>query len=111
MNKAPINQSDHDKDKHLESDQNKYVLRLYVAGSTLNSRTAITNIEKICKENLDGRYILEVIDLYQQPQLAAGDQIVALPTLIKELPPPLRRIIGDLSDTEKVLVGLDLKPI
>ena len=73
--------------------------------------TAITNIKKICEENLNERYILEVIDLYQQPLLAAGHQIIAIPTLIKELPPPLRRIIGDLSDTDKVLVGLDLKPL
>jgi circadian clock protein KaiB len=90
---------------------NKYLLRLYVAGTTPRSMAAITNIKKICEENLDGRYVLEVIDLYQQPQLAAGHQIIAIPTLIKELPPPLRRIIGDLSDTEKVLVGLDLKPL
>lgn len=87
----------------------KYLLRLYVAGSTQRSMTAITNIRKICEDNLKGRYVLEVIDLYQQPKLAAGDQIVALPTLIKKIPPPLRRIIGDLSDTEKVLIGLDLK--
>jgi circadian clock protein KaiB len=89
----------------------KYLLRLYVAGSTIRSMTAITNIKKICEENLNERYILEVIDLYQQPLLAAGHQIIAIPTLIKELPPPLRRIIGDLSDTDKVLVGLDLKPL
>jgi circadian clock protein KaiB len=88
----------------------KYVLRLYVAGSTARSMAAIINIKKICEEKLQGLYILEVIDLYQQPLLAAGHQIIAIPTLIKELPPPLRRIIGDLSDTEKVLVGLDLKP-
>lgn len=87
----------------------KYLLRLYVAGSTQRSMSAITNIRKICEDNLKGRYVLEVIDLYQQPKLAAGDQIVALPTLIKKIPPPLRRIIGDLSDTEKVLIGLDLK--
>ena len=89
----------------------KYVLRLYVAGSTARSMAAIINLKKICEEKLAGQYILEVIDLYQQPLLAAGHQIIAIPTLIKELPPPLRRIIGDLSDTEKVLVGLDLKPV
>lgn len=89
----------------------QYLLRLYVAGTTQRSMAAIANIRKICEENLQGRYVLEVIDLYQQPQLAAGDQIVALPTLIKKLPPPLRRIIGDLSDTDKVLIGLDLKAI
>ena len=89
----------------------KYLLRLYVAGTTQRSMSAITNIRKICEENLKGRYMLEVIDLYQQPKLAQGEQIVALPTLIKKIPPPLRRIIGDLSDTEKVLIGLDLKPL
>lgn len=89
----------------------KYLLRLYVAGTTQRSMSAITNIRTICEENLKGRYVLEVIDLYQQPKLAQGDQIVALPTLIKKIPPPLRRIIGDLSDTEKVLIGLDLKPL
>ncbi len=94
-----------------DSKSRKYVLRLYVAGSTARSMAAISNIKKICEEQLEGRYSLEVIDLYQQPELAAGHQIIAIPTLIKELPPPLRRIIGDLSDTEKVIVGLDLKPL
>jgi circadian clock protein KaiB len=86
-----------------------YILKLYVAGQTPRSLSAIANIKKICEEHLQGRYELEVIDLYQQPQLAQGDQIIALPTLIKKIPPPLRRIIGDLSDTERVLVGLDIK--
>jgi len=86
-----------------------YVLRLYVAGQSPRSVTAIANIKKICVEELHGKYDLEVIDLHQQPQLAQGDQIIAVPTLIKRLPPPLRRIIGDLSDTERVLVGLDIK--
>jgi circadian clock protein KaiB len=90
-------------------ESNHYVLRLYVAGQTPKSLSAITNIKKICEENLQGRYELEVIDLYQQPQLAQGDQIIALPTLIRKLPPPLRRIIGDLSNTERVLVGLDIR--
>ena len=93
------------------SQPGKYLLRLYVAGTTPRSMAAIANIQKICAEKLDGRYVLEVIDLYQQPQLAAGHQIIAILTLIKELPPPLRRIIGDLSDTDKVLIGLDLKPM
>ena len=88
---------------------NRYVLRLYVAGQTPKSVDAITNIKKICDENLMGRYALDVIDLYQQPQLAQGEQIIAVPTLIKKLPLPLRRIIGDMSNTERVLVGLDLK--
>ncbi len=86
-----------------------YLLRLYVAGQTPKCLSAIANIKKICEENLQGRYELEVIDLYEQPQLAQGDQIVALPTLIKKIPQPLRRIIGDLSDTERVLVGLDIR--
>ena len=86
-----------------------YVLRLYVAGQTPKSVDAITNIKKICEENLKGRYVLDVIDLYQQPQLAQGEQIIAVPTLIKKWPLPLRRIIGDMSNTERVLVGLDLR--
>ena len=81
----------------------RYELRLYVAGMTPRSTRAIANIKEICED-------LRVIDLYQQPALAEGDQIIALPTLIKKLPPPLRRIIGDLSDRERVLIGLDLKP-
>ncbi len=85
------------------------ILRLYVAGLMPKSTFAIANLKKICEENLHGRYELEVIDLYQQPQLAQGDQIVAVPTLIKQLPAPLRRVIGDMSDTERVLVGLDLR--
>jgi circadian clock protein KaiB len=87
----------------------RYVLRLYVAGKSPKSVNAIANLKKICEENLQGRYELEVIDLYQQPQLAQGEQIIALPTLIKKLPPPLRRIIGDMSNTERVLVGLDIR--
>lgn len=88
----------------------RYELRLYVAGMTPRSARALTNIKDICEEHLLGRYDLQVIDIYQQPVLAAGEQIVALPTLLKKLPQPLRRIIGDLSDRERVLVGLDLKP-
>jgi circadian clock protein KaiB len=86
-----------------------YLLRLYVTGTTVHSVRAISNIKKICEEHLKGRYNLEVIDLYQQPNLARGEQILAAPTLIKRLPVPLRRIIGDMSNTERVLVGLDLK--
>jgi circadian clock protein KaiB len=87
-----------------------YVLRLYVAGLNRLSLRAIENLRKICEENLEGRYELEVIDIYQQPVLARGEQIIAAPTLIKQLPLPLRRFIGDLSQTEKILVGLDLRP-
>ncbi|HUW00217.1 MAG TPA: circadian clock KaiB family protein [Gallionella sp.] len=86
-----------------------YILKLYVAGQSPKSVSAITNIKKICEENLQGRYELDVIDLYQQPQLAQGEQIIAIPTLIRKLPPPLRRIIGDMSNTERVLVGLDIR--
>jgi circadian clock protein KaiB len=88
----------------------KYVLRLYIAGLTPRSQRAITNIKKICEENLHGRYDLEVIDVYQQPVLAKGEQIIAAPTLIKRLPLPLRKFIGDLSDSERILLGLDLRP-
>ena len=84
------------------------VLRLYVAGSTARSAQAIANVMRICDEHLRGAYKLEIIDLYQQPQLAKGEQIVAVPTLVKRLPLPLRRVIGDMSKTERVLVGLDL---
>jgi circadian clock protein KaiB len=87
----------------------KYLLRLYVTGTTFNSIKALKNIRKICDSNLKGRCDLEVIDIYQQPVLAEGDQIVAVPTLIKKLPLPLRKFIGDLSDAEKILLGLDLK--
>ena len=87
----------------------QYDLRLYVAGMTPRSTRAIANIKAICEEHLKGFYALRVIDLYQQPQLAQGEQIIAAPTLIKKLPLPLRRIIGDMSKTERVLVGLDLR--
>lgn len=87
-----------------------YVLRLFVTGTTPKSIRAITSLRKICEEHLNGCYDLEVIDLYQQPELAEGNQIIAAPTLIKQLPAPLRRIIGDMSNTEKVLLGLDIKP-
>jgi circadian clock protein KaiB len=87
----------------------KYVLRLYVAGATPKSMRAITNIKEICEDHLKGRYELEVVDIYQQPVLAKGEQIVAVPTLVKQLPLPLRRFIGTLADKERILVGLDLK--
>ncbi len=85
-------------------------LRLYVAGQTPKSLQAFANLKRICEEHLAGQYQIEVIDLLQQPQLAQGDQILALPTLVRKLPQPVRKIIGDLSDTERVLVGLDLRP-
>jgi circadian clock protein KaiB len=92
-----------------ENESEVYVLRLYITGITPRSSTAIANLKRICEEHLKGRYNLEVIDIYQQPALAAGDQIIAVPTLIKQLPLPLRKMIGDMSDTEHVLLGLDLK--
>jgi len=89
--------------------EQRYILRLYITGVTPQSIRAVANVKKICEEHLQGRYKLEVVDLYQQPQLAKGEQIIAAPTLIKKLPLPLRRIIGDMSKTERVLVGLDLR--
>ena len=83
-------------------------LRLYVAGQTPKSIMALTNLKKLCEEHLKGKYTLDVIDLLQKPQLAKGDQILAIPTLVRKLPVPIRKIIGDLSNTERVLVGLDL---
>ena len=91
-----------------KAEASQYVLRLYVAGINKKSSQAIATIQKICEEHLNNKYELEVIDTYQHPDLAKRDQIVALPTLIKELPSPLQRIIGDLSSTQKVLVGLNL---
>ena len=85
-------------------------LRLYIAGQTPRSVIAFANLKKLCEEHLSGRYKIEVIDLVQFPQLAAGDQIVAIPTLVRRLPEPLRRIVGDLSNTERALVGLQLRP-
>ncbi len=89
----------------------KYKLRLYITGITPKSTRALTNIKAICEEHLKGRYQLEVVDVYQQPTLARGDQIIALPTLIRRLPHPLRRLVGDLSNTERVLLGLDLQSV
>jgi circadian clock protein KaiB len=91
------------------SDPGQYNLRLYVAGQTPKSLAAITNLKNLCETHLAGCYSIEVIDLLVTPQLAAGDQIVALPTLVRRLPPPLKRLIGDLSNTERVLVGLDIR--
>lgn len=88
----------------------RYVLRLYVTGMTPRSTRAIRNLRAICEAHLQGRYDLEVIDIYQQPTLAKGEQIIAAPTLIKKLPAPLRRVIGDMSNKDRVLLGLDLRP-
>jgi len=110
--KQPKGKTDKEKiEKALETQGDRhYVLRLYVAGMTPKSTLAITNIKKICEEHLAGRYSLEVIDLYKHPTLADGEQIIAAPTLLKKLPFPLRRFIGDMSNTEKIIVGLDLRP-
>jgi circadian clock protein KaiB len=87
-----------------------FILRLYVAGQTSKSMAALDNLKNICEEHLQGRYQIEVVDLLENPQLARGDQILAIPTLVRKLPMPVRRIIGDLSDTDRVLVGLNLVP-
>ena len=87
-----------------------WILRLYVAGMSGRSAAAMRNLEALCEEHLSGRYQIEVIDLLKQPQLSRGDQIIALPTLVRRLPSPMKKIIGDLSDQERVLVGLDLRP-
>ena len=93
-----------------DEDHGSYRLRLYVAGQTTKSLVAMANLKRVCEEHLAGRYEIEVIDLLKNPSLAAGDQILAIPTLVRRLPAPLKRIIGDLSNTEKVLVGLDIRP-
>jgi circadian clock protein KaiB len=93
----------------VRQDEHRYVLRLYVTGLTQRSVEAIANVRQLCQSRLAGRYDLEVIDVSQQPSLARSEQIVATPTLVRQLPLPLRRLIGDLSDTERVLAGLDLK--
>jgi circadian clock protein KaiB len=90
--------------------QERFLLRLYVAGQTAKSLTAFANLRKICETHLAGRYEIEVIDLIERPQLARGDEIIAVPTLVRKLPEPIKKLIGDLSDTERVLVGLQLMP-
>ncbi len=94
-----------------EADDSVYLLRLYVAGQTAKSIAAFSNLKKICEEHLHGKYQIEVIDLLQNPGLAQGDQILALPTLVQRLPHPIKKIIGDLSNTERVLVRLDIRPL
>lgn len=97
-------------EKKAATESDKWVLRLYVAGQTPKSITAFRNLKSICEEQLNGLYTIEVIDLLENPQLSRDDQILAIPTLVRKLPKPVRKIIGDLSDTERVLVGLDLMP-
>lgn len=91
--------------------EEKWELRLYIAGQTPKSVTAFRNLTKYCKEHLEGKYSIEIIDLLKNPQLAEGDQIFAIPTLVRKVPEPIRRIIGDLSNEERVLVGLDIRPL
>ena len=93
-----------------QSDAKEWNLRLYVAGQTPRSIAAFANLKKICEEHLSGRYTIEIVDLLKHPQLAAGDQIVAIPTLVRKLPEPLRKIVGDLRNSERALVGLQIRP-
>jgi len=110
-NKTPIDSAEAFKRAVAASSQEqRYLLRLFVTGMTPRSTEAVASIKTICEEHLKGRYDLEVIDLYQHPELAKEAQILAAPTLVKQLPEPLRRLIGNLADTERVLIGLDLRP-
>lgn len=103
--------SETEEENLLAIEKDKWVLRLYVAGKTPKALTAFANLKKICEEKLNGKFSIEVIDLLINPQLGVEDQILALPTLVRKLPVPVRKIIGDLSNTERVLVGLDLLPV
>jgi circadian clock protein KaiB len=94
----------------MEALKEMWELRLYIAGKTAKSVTALQNLKKYCEEHLKDKYVIEVIDLLEKPQLAEGDQILAIPTLVKKVPEPIRKIIGDLSNEEKVLVGLNIRP-
>jgi circadian clock protein KaiB len=110
MNKSPREEAQAKIEQALRDRENaRFVLRLYIAGLTPRSVAAIASVKKTCEEHLQGRYELEVVNLYDQPTLAKGEQIIAAPTLIKRLPLPLRRLIGDMADTKKLLVGLDLR--
>ena len=102
--------AEHDVPVGTAARQQAWQLRLYIAGQTPKSLRAFANLERLCELHLQGRYVIEVIDLLENPQLAAGDQIVAIPTLVRKLPEPLRKIVGDLSNTERTLVGLQLRP-
>jgi circadian clock protein KaiB len=94
----------------VDAPRREWELRLYVAGMTPTAKRALANLEKICAEHVSGRYRIEIVDLFEQPWLAEGAQIVAVPTLVRQIPPPLRKLIGDFSDTNKVVAGLDLHP-
>lgn len=114
MTSTPTKRSRAAKNGHIKQadsgNLNRWNLRLYVAGQTPRSMTAFQNLKNICEEYLQGKYHIEVIDLMENPTLARGDQILAVPTLVRKLPQPIRKIIGDLSNTERVLVGLDIQP-
>jgi circadian clock protein KaiB len=99
------------KESQKKMETKQWELRLYVAGQTPKSLAAFVNLKKLCEEHLAGEYRIEVVDLIENPTLARGDQILAIPTLVRKLPPPVKKIIGDLSNTERVLVGLDLRPV
>ena len=109
MDEKEIKYSTEEFEQSLKEENQRYLLRLYITGMTPKSTRAILNIKKFCEENLKGRYELEVIDIYQQPALAKNEQIIAAPTLVKKLPLPLRKLIGDMADRERILVGLDVK--
>jgi circadian clock protein KaiB len=111
MKQIDVNSGKKTREKPKRVTNDKWVLRLYVAGQTPKALTAFANLKKIGEEQLKGKYSIEVIDLLKNPQLGAADQIFALPTLVRKLPVPVRKIIGDLSNTERVLVGLDLLPV
>ncbi len=108
---SPVKKSPAKKMDKPGKSEESWILRLYVAGQTPKSITAFANLKKICEEHLGGRYRIEVIDLMVNPTLAKDDQILALPTLVRKLPEPVKKIIGDLSNTERVLVGLDIRPV
>jgi circadian clock protein KaiB len=109
MSKLPQKKAEK-KPPQNESDNEKWELRLYVAGQTPKSIRAFANLKKFCEEHVSGKYSIEIIDLLKNPKLARGDQIVAIPTLVRKVPQPIRKIIGDLSNTERVIVGLDIRP-
>lgn len=104
-------QTTNEMNETAQSPHKLWQLRLYVAGQTPKCLAALANLKKICEKHMPGEYAIEIVDLLEQPQLASGDQILAIPTLVRKLPEPMRKIIGDLSNTERVLVGLDLRPL
>jgi circadian clock protein KaiB len=111
MKQMEVNSGIRAKEKPKRVVNDKWILRLYIAGQTPKALTAFANLTKICEEQLQGKYAIEVIDLLENPQKGVADQIFALPTLVRKLPVPVRKIIGDLSNTERVLIGLDLLPV